>query len=204
MHAEARPAWTARPPRAWRRWCPWWRTPGCRHRATAAGSRAAAPTSPTSGRLSTSSMTLAMNRLAIRPQTRSGRSANSSGPGLRPYCWKPASIIAAVAEVGRPSVSSGTSVPAAEALLAASGPATPSIAPWPNSSGCLVEPLLGRIGQEGRDLGAAGRQRADREAEQRAAQPRPSTSASSPPWSSRASRAPARASPRRRWRREAT
>ena len=30
------------------------------------------------------------------------------------------------------------STPAAEALLAASGPATPSIAPLPNSSGCLV------------------------------------------------------------------
>ncbi len=47
-------------------------------------------------------------------------------------------MIAAVAEVGNPSVSSGTSTPAAEALLAASGPATPSIAPLPNSSGCLV------------------------------------------------------------------
>ena len=34
-----------------------------------------------------------------------------------------------------PSVSSGTSVPVAAALLAASGPATPSIAPRPNSSG---------------------------------------------------------------------
>ena len=44
-------------------------------------------------------------------------------------------MIAAVAVVGRPSVRSGTSVPAAEALLAASGPATPSIAPLPNSSG---------------------------------------------------------------------
>ncbi len=47
-------------------------------------------------------------------------------------------MIAAVALVGRPSVSSGTSVPAAEALFAASGPATPSIAPCPNSSGCLA------------------------------------------------------------------
>src|SRR5215207_7085101 len=47
-------------------------------------------------------------------------------------------MIAAVAEVGRPSVSRGTSTPAAEALLAASGPATPSMAPLPNSSGCLV------------------------------------------------------------------
>src|SRR5688572_4317760 len=43
--------------------------------------------------------------------------------------------MAAVAVVGRPSASSGTSAPAAAALLAASGPATPSIAPWPNSLG---------------------------------------------------------------------
>ena len=48
-------------------------------------------------------------------------------------------MIAAVAEVGRPSVSIGTSTPAAEALLAASGPATPSIAPLPNSSGASRE-----------------------------------------------------------------
>ena len=47
-------------------------------------------------------------------------------------------MMAAVAEVGRPSVSSGTRVPAAEALLAASGPATPSMAPLPNSSLCLL------------------------------------------------------------------
>ena len=46
-------------------------------------------------------------------------------------------MIAAVAVVGRPSVSSGTSVPAADALFAASGPATPSIAPSPNSSLCF-------------------------------------------------------------------
>ena len=42
-----------------------------------------------------------------------------------------------MAEVGSPRVSSGASTPAAEALLAASGPATPSMAPCPNSSGCL-------------------------------------------------------------------
>ena len=36
---------------------------------------------------------------------------------------------AAVADVGRPSARSGTNAPAALALLAASGPATPSIAP---------------------------------------------------------------------------
>ena len=43
-------------------------------------------------------------------------------------------MTAEVAVTGRPSASSGTKVPAAEALLAASGPATPSIAPLPNSS----------------------------------------------------------------------
>src|SRR5690606_36402013 len=46
-------------------------------------------------------------------------------------------MIAAVAEVGMPSVSSGTRTPAAAALFAASGPATPSMAPLPNSSGLL-------------------------------------------------------------------
>ena len=80
-------------------------------------------------------MTLAMNSEAMRPHTTSGEVTNSSGPGCRLYCWKPASMIAAVAVVGIPSVRSGTSVPAAEALLAASGPATPSMAPVPNSSG---------------------------------------------------------------------
>src|SRR4029079_17199133 len=44
-------------------------------------------------------------------------------------------MMAAVADVGSPSVSSGTSVPAAAALFAASGPATPSIAPLPNAFG---------------------------------------------------------------------
>ena len=43
-------------------------------------------------------------------------------------------MIAAVADVGMPSVSSGTSVPENDALLAASGPATPSIAPSPHSA----------------------------------------------------------------------
>ena len=46
-------------------------------------------------------------------------------------------MTAAVADVGMPSVSSGTSTPENEALFAASGPATPSIAPLPNSSRCF-------------------------------------------------------------------
>src|ERR1044071_10303072 len=46
-------------------------------------------------------------------------------------------MTAAVADVGMPSVSSGTSTPENDALLAASGPATPSMAPFPHSSGCF-------------------------------------------------------------------
>src|SRR5918992_4021590 len=42
--------------------------------------------------------------------------------------------MAAVADVGMPSVSSGTSTPENAALLAASGPATPSIAPRPHGA----------------------------------------------------------------------
>ncbi len=47
----------------------------------------------------------------------------------------PPSMTAVVAEPGMPSVSIGTMAPAEAALLADSGPATPSMAPWPNSPG---------------------------------------------------------------------
>src|SRR5882762_2786431 len=47
-------------------------------------------------------------------------------------------MIAVVAETGRPRARSVARLPVTDALLAASGPATPSIAPLPNSSGCLV------------------------------------------------------------------
>ncbi len=91
--------------------------------------------SRTSGRFSTSSITLPTYRLAISVQTSGPDSVNSCGPGCRPYDWNAVRMTAAVAEVGSPIVSSGTSTPAAAALFAASGPATPSIAPCPNSSG---------------------------------------------------------------------
>ena len=48
--------------------------------------------------------------------------------------WNATRTTAAVADVGKPSASIGTRTPAAFALFAASGPATPSIAPLPNSS----------------------------------------------------------------------
>src|SRR5262245_11867376 len=73
--------------------------------------------------------------LSTRPQTRSGRFWNSSGPGWIPYITNAPSITAVVPDPGTPSASSGTIAPAVAALFADSGPATPSIAPWPNRSG---------------------------------------------------------------------
>ena len=46
-------------------------------------------------------------------------------------------ISAMTALLGMPSVSIGMNEVCAPALFADSGPATPSIAPLPNSSGCL-------------------------------------------------------------------
>src|SRR3954466_8131155 len=67
-------------------------------------------------------------------------------------------MIAAVAEVGNPSESSGASVPGADALLAASGPPEASIAAWPNSSGCLVRRFSIRYDRKvGISLPPAGR-----------------------------------------------
>jgi hypothetical protein len=75
--------------------------------------------------------------LSIRPQTRSGRVWNSSGPGWMPYMTKAARMIAVELDPGTPSVKSGTMAPVEAALLADSGPATPSIAPLPKRSGVL-------------------------------------------------------------------
>ncbi|CAB4931838.1 unannotated protein [freshwater metagenome] len=58
--------------------------------------------------------------------------SNNSGPGCMPYCWNAANMMAAVADVGSPSASSAPiAVPAVE-FPAASGPATPRMAPLPN------------------------------------------------------------------------
>ncbi len=57
-------------------------------------------------------------------------------------------------------------------MLAASGPATPSIAPLPNSSGYLHSFFSARVREEGRNLGASGGNRAERKADRGGAQPR--------------------------------
>ena len=85
--------------------------------------------------LTSSSITLPRYMLAIRPQANSGFCSISSGPGCRPHIRKPPMSTAVAAEPGMPRVSSGTIAPADAALLAASGPTRPAIAPLPNFSG---------------------------------------------------------------------
>ena len=75
--------------------------------------------------------------LATRPQNTSGWSVSSSGPGCTPWMVSAESRIAVAGIEGMPSASSGIIAVPVTALLAVSGPATPAIAPLPNSSGCL-------------------------------------------------------------------
>ncbi|OJU36890.1 MAG: hypothetical protein BGN94_04130 [Rhizobiales bacterium 68-8] len=90
---------------------------------------------PISGRLMTSSIRLPIHIEAIRPQNSAGCSRTTSSPGWMPCTISAPAIIAISALPGMPSVSSGMKEVCAPALLAASGPATPSTAPWPNSCG---------------------------------------------------------------------
>ena len=71
------------------------------------------------------------------PYKNSGCSLNKAGPGLTPWIIKPVKITAVVALPGIPKASVGTIAPPVAALFAASAPATPSIEPFPNSSGLL-------------------------------------------------------------------
>ncbi len=78
--------------------------------------------------------TLPRYMLAISPQTKSGFSANSSGPGCRPQINRPPSSTAAVGEPGMPSVIIGSSALVPAACAAVSGATTPSSTPVPNLS----------------------------------------------------------------------
>src|ERR1700712_5412126 len=77
------------------------------------------------GMLRITSMMLATNNEAIRPQTMSGCCWNSSGPGVMLYNDSAPIITAVVPEPGTPRVSIGTSAPQAEAPMAVSGAARP-------------------------------------------------------------------------------
>ena len=68
---------------------------------------------------------------------------------------------------GIPRVSRGMKAPWAAELLAASGAATPSMAPLPNSSGMLGDPFFDGIGDKRGNDGASSRKDAQEETEDR-------------------------------------
>ena len=73
----------------------------------------------------------------MTPQKTSGCSVIRKGPGVIPWIIRAAKIMAIDGFPGMPSVSSGMNDELEAALLADSGPATPSMMPLPNSSGVL-------------------------------------------------------------------
>ncbi len=89
---------------------------------------------PINGMFMTSSITFAISSAAISPQTISGCSVNIAGPGVMLYSVSAPIMTAVVPEPGTPSVSIGINEPQAEALLAASGAATPRMSPFPKLS----------------------------------------------------------------------
>src|SRR6476646_470250 len=91
----------------------------------------------TMGRFITSRAMLPRYMLAMMGHTTSACSWNSSGPGLSPYSTSAPRSTAPVPDPGIPMVNNGTIAPPVSELLAASGAATPSIEPLPNSSGVL-------------------------------------------------------------------
>ena len=95
--------------------------------------------SPISGRFSSTRNRLPIQNETIKPQKSSGSSLMTFGPGTMPW-MSSAPIRSAMIELpGRPSVRSGMKDVWAAALFADSGPATPSMAPLPNSWGFFAE-----------------------------------------------------------------
>ena len=86
-------------------------------------------------------MMLPVYMLAMSPQTKSGFSVKSSGPGWRPQMMRPPSMTAAVGEPGMPSVIIGSIAATPAAWAAVSGATTPSSSPLPNRSGCFEKRL---------------------------------------------------------------
>ena len=85
----------------------------------------------------TTSIRLPIHIETIMPQKRSGFLVMTSGPGWMPWMIMAPTISAITALDGMPKVSMGMNEVCAAALLAASGAATPSTAPLPNSPGFL-------------------------------------------------------------------
>ena len=92
---------------------------------------------------STTAMTLPRYMLAIVPQTKSGRSIKSIGPGVSPQIIRPPIITADVAEPGTPSAIIGRMAQLPAEWSAVSGAMMPSGSPLPKFSG-LREKRLAR------------------------------------------------------------
>ena len=88
-----------------------------------------------SGRFRRTRIRLPTHIETISPQKSAGLSWMTFGPGVIPWMMKAPTISAITGCAGRPSVRSGMKEVCAAALLADSGAATPSIAPWPKSCG---------------------------------------------------------------------
>ena len=82
-------------------------------------------------------MKLPMYMLATTAQKSCGCSLISSGPGVTPWISRAPRRMAVTGPNGMPSANRGMKADCVAELLAVSGPATPSIAPLPNSSGCF-------------------------------------------------------------------
>jgi hypothetical protein len=91
---------------------------------------------PIIGRFKSISMPFPIYMLAMNPQKISGCSEMRKGPGVIPWIISAARSIAVTTPVGIPKESMGIKALEVAALLADSGPATPSITPVPKSSGC--------------------------------------------------------------------
>ena len=87
--------------------------------------------------------------LAMTPQNMSGCWVINNGPALTPWIINEPRRIPMIGFGGMPRASMGTKAPPAAALLAVSGPATPAMAPFPNSSGCFGKLFLYRIRKKG-------------------------------------------------------
>src|SRR6476660_8146017 len=89
---------------------------------------------PISGRFRITSIALPSHIDTIRPQNSVGLLVMTCGPGWMLWMVMAPTISAITALGGMPRVSSGMKDVWAAALLADSGPATPSMAPLPNSA----------------------------------------------------------------------
>ena len=115
---------------------------------------------------------LAMNRLAIRPQTRSGRLGEQQRPRVEPVLLEAREHHRGGGRRRQPEREQRHQRAGGGGVVGGFRPGDALDRALAEFLRMLGQPALGRIGQERRDLGAARGQRADRKAEQRAAQPR--------------------------------